>query len=1029
MNLSLQNYINKNIQYYNNINESIENNVRMINEAKLIREHGKDIDTLLYKFKTYTHNNLYNYNNINESDNTYKLSLNEQETFRDLMIFICEEYRDKLLTELNIYESLIIDGELLTEGKFIDKLKDKSKNLTDNIKATWQLGKDKVNQAIESIKIKVKEVNELIKDYATKAIKSVKEMASKLVELLVKFDCTLEGLFEKMGFDIKKEAESVNDISNEIAANPDYIKKNDVYESYANTLNIINEEGEENENIKDKGETQKQGEKHGVKQMLWEGFKQFMIWAGVCVILPGFIVGLFPGTFIALIVPIACKLLWNAYKIVKLVKQWKKVKQEWGTYSKVQKILVAGGMIASIIAIVFNFGSIANSIGKIWEAFTKSGCDLLAEANCGVQPDVLQRGFGAIVKMIKEGKFSFQDFQQSFKDITDSFAEIIPQADKAVKVTAQIGKSGKDLLDEYGDKTFKSSTKAWTEFLKPSGMEPNKIDPKVVYDVVMDGSQDAKWFAKLSKFASDNGVSLKPDKGFNAGLNKLCSNAGSITGAKLPGWLIKKAMDEGINIGNKGLFSILGGIIETTQNVPVEDIVNAASSMLVTIPSVEFAPQNNGGFRVRLGGKDDKDNFVYEVSEDGVKKHKVSDYQKEYDKIKEKIAEVNKKFLRDLLKNDKLSDEDKNNIKKDLEEFESNYKEKINTEDCIVFYGTLYSKKTNESFRSLYDYIINENDTIETSNKKDENELEDANKPLADEQNNNDSNKEENNKTDNTDEKEVPILLIANNYGIDIASATKSGPREDAYALKGIFDSLTFGTFEGGTSVDNIAKMLGDILCAQTNNLLNISANRPCNKDKKGKKFILNDKFNKDDDERPDFGMLTNQEITDILNKPENAIKLIKGKSNKNIIVQTEEDKKLQDEKKNEFKDKLENPDEETVKLVKEIDPNLVDKDGKIKNINNVSDTLSSYYLAKYKADKSRNTKKSSGGFFTKIKNFVKSLFGGNKDEGKKYNNLLKHLDESLNESIYKNLNEYDNFLNDCFERLTLSEYIIFNNK
>ena len=266
--------------------------------------------------------------------------------------------------------------------------------------------------------------------------------------------------------------------------------------------------------------------------------------------------------------------------------------------------------------------------------------------------------------------------------------------------------------------------------------------------------------------------------------------------------------------------------------------------------------------------------------------------------------------------------------------------------------------------------------------------------------------------------------MLANNYGIDIANATKLGPRKDAYALKGIFDSLTFSTFEGGTSVDNITKMLGDILHAQTNNLMAVSANRPCNKEEKGKEFILNDKLNKGDEERPDFGMLTNQEITDILNKPENAVKLIKGKSSKYTIAQTEEDKKLQDKKKNEFKGKLENPDEETVKLVKEIDPELVDDDGKIKDADKLSDTLSNYYLAK---DKAKDAKKSGGGLFSKIKNFVKGLFGGDKDEGKKYNSLLNHFEESLYNNdnlITENLKENIEFLNECFGRMTLSEYI-----
>jgi hypothetical protein len=47
-----------------------------------------------------------------------------------------------------------------------------------------------------------------------------------------------------------------------------------------------------------------------------KAFKQMFIWAMVCVAIPGFICAYFPGTFLALLVPIVCKLAWNGYKIV-----------------------------------------------------------------------------------------------------------------------------------------------------------------------------------------------------------------------------------------------------------------------------------------------------------------------------------------------------------------------------------------------------------------------------------------------------------------------------------------------------------------------------------------------------------------------------------------------------------------------------------------------------------------------------------------------------------------------------------------
>ena len=171
-------------------------------------------------------------------------------------------------------------------------------------------------------------------------------------------------------------------------------------------------------------------------------------------------------------------------KWFKLVKQWKTVRQEFGTYTKSQKIITVISMIASIVALFFNFKSSFESLGKIWEAFVKSGGDLFANANLGIQPDVLTRAFGALVKMIKEGKFSFKDFGESFKAITDSFAEHIPGVEQVAKHAAKVGKSGKELLDEFEKGGFKGSTQAWKDVLKPASIDPSEVTGDGVYDVV-----------------------------------------------------------------------------------------------------------------------------------------------------------------------------------------------------------------------------------------------------------------------------------------------------------------------------------------------------------------------------------------------------------------------------------------------------------------------------------------------------------------------------------------------------------------
>ena len=76
-----------------------------------------------------------------------------------------------------------------------------------------------------------------------------------------------------------------------------------------------------------------------LKDKIKEMFMGFVKYATVCFVIPGIVVGFFPGTFIALLVPIACKLLWNCYSLVKIYKQIKELCKNWKTLGKVQKII------------------------------------------------------------------------------------------------------------------------------------------------------------------------------------------------------------------------------------------------------------------------------------------------------------------------------------------------------------------------------------------------------------------------------------------------------------------------------------------------------------------------------------------------------------------------------------------------------------------------------------------------------------------------------------------------------------------
>ena len=1204
------------------------------------------------------------------------------------------------------------------------------------------------------------------------------------MELLEKFNCTISELFEKMGFNPKEQENDINNIAKELAADPKKLKtdiygfKSEVSESFESYAQIISEAEKTGDTV---------NQKQGIKQMIWKGFKQFLIWASVCVVIPGVVCAVFPGTFIALLVPLACKLAWNGYKIYKLWKQWQEIRKNWDNYNKKQKWLTIIGIILSIIALAVNFDSLIGDSGKILSAFTKTGCNLLEKANLGIQPDVLTRGFAAGVKNVMEGKWPWEDFGKAFKGISDSFAEHI-HIDEVTEKISYIGKNAQEIANELPSKPFDDSMKA-LNWLKEQGMDPSKLDSSGKYTVFLNGHSNASWFKAIQKTVGK----LSHEDIVNGPLRKIFNKAGSIVQCEMTGEQIQKLIKSGIDLGYQNHFSIIGGSVSELTHT-VSDVVNAATSMLVTIPMVEITPEN-GGFRIRLGDKESKNN-IYEIGEKDIKVEKANTY-KQYEEILKHTVGKNKQYIEQLEKalQEEKSDDKKQEIQKNIDKFKDEFNT-IKNEDAYIFYGTKVEQlDAKESFKSLHDFLINEklaalksttsknekdndssnkeieklfngkelsdddkkkviellknkfknlnddefeklikdidkladelnsnkevketleyepililegitnknilnsldnickwfrndltttisdkqaavldkesginwkkiadkigertlkdaiskifskdkfkdpkldknfindvsillykkydinyddaaelitsinklytvcsqqNKDIENADKDKNNDItneqkllynhiiellqkieplkkafnnkdidilksikiksedkekdefkntvekvkkelkqekpteDDKNKSVKDiinnvtntdekedssndlfvlykdiitlllkndkfkddikgdqknlvkdpdikvegyisltdkllfedeeslkdkikkkfkqlkeyilgkplnsyddkdkennkENKNSDSSSNDNNSSSDSSEKgkendgkKIPVLMIANNYIVDLADANDSGPRKETFTLPFLYKNYELITIEGKLSKKNLITMFGKFIKNQTTRLYNFVLLKPCEKKKLSKKYKA---LNEPTGEREEFGNLSNDDITAILNDSKKAEEYVTG-STPNIteIIKSEEDKEILNKKKNEFKNNLENPDEETVKLVKEIDPNLVDKDGKIKDINTISDKLSSYYLAKYKADKYRNTKKSKGGLFSKIKNFVKGIFGGNKDDGKKYNNLLNHF-----KGLHESLNEYDNFLNECFERMTLSEYI-----
>lgn len=685
---------------------SITNNTRYtkIDGRKLMLEHASDLDSVIYKYSLYA-NNISNHI-VNESRYDETFTLSEQAAANGLLRFICEEYIDSLNNELTLYEHIYNDT--INEG-----ISDKIKNAKDVIVTAVKKGKSYVKNQINSLTGKIKEIKDFLIQLANNAIKSVKEMTEKLMSLLEKFDCTIKGLFEKIKiFDIEELEKSwtkkSQKVAEQIKANPNEIKKFNVYNDLENKKDIIAEDEEKEGEVKNAG---------GWKQALKDAGMQLIIWAIVCVGIPGVVIAAFPGTFIALLVPLVCKLAWNGYKIVKLWKQFKKVKDGWKKYSKLQKCINVISMVASLVALFFNFESLAESTGPVLKGLYKSGFDLLSKANLGIQPDFLQRVFAAFINgirnMFKEGRINIDDFGSAYDAITESFNQHLTE--KVTKTVTAVVKKGQDgvefIKNNFEDKQFKTPQEFWNK-VKPSFMSPNEVTDDGMYDVVADGvlkggAGGNAWSDKVFSIAKEMGMEkyLKPVDGFNKGLHEIFSGQGSVTGLRLPGKLVKALSDAGC-LGHDNIFGIVGSLANTVSQTTVfQDVVQAAASMLWTIPSFEFTIENDVYFRIRLGEKGSK-NYVYEVGKDDIRIVKKKDHTKEYEDIKKTIKESNDKYIKQLREDAKKDENaDKEKIEKKISQFNRDF-DKIDDDTCILIYGKKVDEETNESYISLHNYIL-----------------------------------------------------------------------------------------------------------------------------------------------------------------------------------------------------------------------------------------------------------------------------------------------------------------------------------
>ena len=756
---SLSNYINNDIQYINFVNESLENNTRIINETQLLLDHAKELDKIWYKVRCsiqQEYNYSINENRINYINTTF--TKNESNIVRNLLVCFAENYKESLLEDSKIYEALLNNDETILEEL----------QITKQFKELAKQGKDKLTKLYDNIKTKIDALNDFIRDLFNQTIKSVKDVANKAIQLIEKLGESLFEIAQKIGFKNDQIEELSDELIKDLKNNKEVIVQTNVYESYANEL-----QKQINEGIVDKvNDVKNWFSKTKVGKFAQTPVGKMVLslinWGLVCVVLPGIVAAILPsGALFTLIFPVIVKFVWNLKKFKKLVNQTRDLIRRFNTLTTWDKIVNCILLLLNIGAFVFNLISIgSNLIGKgILNEFLKAckSGDLLSKlftenGAAGIEPDALTTFAAVWIKKLAGHDGSLDQIREKFlsgfqkipgvSDAAQELANTVSDtANNINQSTEELTNSVKDKINNY---TGRTSRGLWDEIWKLCNVKNGKpdvsnLDNDTVYKIIVDGTatDKAKWVVALKNRLKESGANeelrKKAEDLLNKALNSANSNAGSTTILDLPGEIIKQNQDIlGATTGmkNGSIFAVLGPIKEITKNIPKdpEVVKQFFKHMLFDVPLSDLYIPKGKGFIVRLGNESQKDHYEYKIEKDGLYLEKKlnelknekgiseEDYKKietEYNKLIEILTEENNKILKQVLESNKKSTEE---IKKEIEDNKDKYKEKLKKEIPVtVFCGKRWNEEKNDdktvtdSYKSLYDYIISEAKTSKYS--------------------------------------------------------------------------------------------------------------------------------------------------------------------------------------------------------------------------------------------------------------------------------------------------------------------------
>lgn len=944
---------------------NIFNPVFFIEGKELFINNGKDLDSVFEKLSRFHKNRSRMINEAVMNNYDIRFTINEQYAIKGVFVNCLRDYEAQLVLERDeIIRQLELDEGLVD---FAKKFGTKMKNAAvSGYKATEKVvvsAKDKLLSAVKKIECEIKEVKEFIVAICKGVVDTVKKMAEMMMKLLEKISGgIISGIFKTMKFDVDALEKDWVKSAQEIAKNgsiEDQIKNAGIYEAYGKSLangeEFVNEsyqhvlesftqnivlEGKDKHKAEEVGtEVNQEGKKSKWKTMIWNAFKQLGIWAVVCVGIPGVFIALFPGTWIALLIPLICKLAWNAYSIVKIWRQIKALNGKWKTMSKGMKIFQVICLAWTIIALFFNFKTLFESLGPVVNGLVKSGGDLLGHAGLGITPDNLQMGFAAIIKSIKAGKFGIDDFGKAFDEIKHSFA-------REINLTETISKAGEGLKGGMTDDNLnaaKDFLKEKMKGVKASGFTKNMAER---WNDLKEGLPSGyKYFADNIKYPGGVDKVLASPLGqqwmdkYGDILTRIPFKSSNAAGTT---WSALYAFKEGVNgteamnalkdvmeqVAGNGTIQELGTVASEVTTTITTHISSILGAMAVTIPSIAVKPEFKEGFKVKLGAGSDKVN-MYNIPADGIKVAKMDEATQLLKKHNSScLNEINKqldKVIKDM--KDSMGKNRKRNRYKKIKSHIDEVKKNINNHDVIIYYGTKEDSK-----------------------------------------------------------ERVPVLFWSTllMLGADLADSTLKGPRNYTYPMKGMYSNvLHYETDEGLKKSEIDDFLLNTVVKSGAIETSNIVLVKPYKVEdgKQPKKYEVTDLMDANE-ERLEFNGFDNSEIVDILNGNANAKDVLYGNSKGPTLARTKTEKEELQEITNSTKDAIEH-DKETQEIIKKSKTlnkgGVIDKSGKV-NMDKAEELINATSQTSY--GRRRAKRDGSKGWFAGLfDRFLNWLYGRSDDE------------------------------------------------